>query len=84
MGWGKSRRARKLLKPATSADAQPTARGRSWRRLLPFGRSRLGPRRPLSPGDRRRRLRSFAKGTGILVGFVALLFLMHMLGLGPH
>jgi hypothetical protein len=36
------------------------------------------------PGDRRRRRRSLAKGTGILVGFVALLVLMHALGLGPQ
>jgi hypothetical protein len=38
----------------------------------------------MSPDQRRRRLRSFAKGTGILIGFVALLFLMHLLGLGPQ
>jgi len=38
----------------------------------------------VSPGERRRRLRSVAKGTGIVVGFLALLFLMHMLGLGPQ
>jgi len=30
------------------------------------------------------RLLSLAKGAGILIGFVALLFLMHMLGLGPQ
>jgi hypothetical protein len=29
-------------------------------------------------------MRSVAKGTGILIGFVALLLLMHMLGLGPQ
>jgi hypothetical protein len=29
-------------------------------------------------------MRSLAKGTGILVGFVALLVLMHVLGLGPQ
>ncbi|HEX2323043.1 MAG TPA: hypothetical protein VHJ18_29040 [Streptosporangiaceae bacterium] len=84
MSWGKARRARKLLKPVTSGDAKPTTRGRSWRRLVPFGRGRPAPRRPLSPGERRRRLRSVAKGTGILIGFVALLLLMHMLGLGPQ
>jgi hypothetical protein len=51
---------------------------------VPFGRSRPSPRRPSSPDERRRRLRSFAKGTAILIGFVALLFLMHILGLGPQ
>jgi hypothetical protein len=40
-------------------------------------------RRPAA-GSRRMRLLSIAKGAGILVGFVALLFLMHMLGLGPR
>jgi hypothetical protein len=84
MSFGKSRRARKLLKPVTRANTQPATQGRSWRKLVPFGRGRPGPRRPLSPNERRRRLRSLAKGTGILIGFVALLFLMHMLGLGPH
>jgi hypothetical protein len=29
-------------------------------------------------------MRSVAKGTGILIGFVGLLLLMHMLGLGPQ
>jgi len=84
MNWRKSRRARKLIKPVTSADEQPSAQGRPRRRPTPVGRGRPAPRRPLSPDARRRRLRSFAKGTGILIGFVALLFLMHMLGLGPH
>jgi hypothetical protein len=84
VSWRKSRRARNLLKPVTSDDAAPTSRNSSWRRLVPFGRSRPSPRRPSSPDERRRRLRSFAKGTAILIGFVALLFLMHILGLGPQ
>jgi hypothetical protein len=40
-------------------------------------------RRP-SGVPRQQRLRSLAKGAGILIGFVALLVLMRMLGLGPH
>jgi hypothetical protein len=84
MSWRKSRRARNLIKPVTNDGAAPTSRNRSWRRLVPFGRSRPSPRRHTSPDQRRRRLRSFAKGTGILIGFVALLFLLHILGLGPH
>ncbi|MDR2988545.1 MAG: hypothetical protein LBV34_27290 [Nocardiopsaceae bacterium] len=89
LGWGRSRKARKLRQPVTEVGANTGAGsgmrrgklGRLWHRLARFGRP--GPRRPLAPGERRRRLRSFAKGTAILIGFVALLFLMHMLGLGP-
>ncbi len=77
--------ARKLRRQAAAGQAgRPAAQGRSWRRLLTSGRSRSGPARRPAPGDRRRRLSSLAKGTGILVGFVALLFLMHLLGLGPQ
>jgi hypothetical protein len=76
--------ARKLRRPATSGQSgRPAARGRSWRSLLRLG-SRPRPVRRPAPGDRRRRLVSLAKGAGILVGFLALLFVMHALGLGPH
>jgi hypothetical protein len=75
--------ARQLRRPVASDKAgRPAARGRSWRRLMTFGRS--GPARRPAPGDRRRRLASLAKGAGILIGFVALLLLMHALGLGPQ
>jgi hypothetical protein len=84
--WQKSPQARKLRRPVTSADAigRRAAQGRWPRWLGPIGRITSRRRRPLSPGERRRRLRSLAKGAGILVGFVALLFLLHTLGFGPH
>ncbi|HEX5190762.1 MAG TPA: hypothetical protein VFW16_14545, partial [Streptosporangiaceae bacterium] len=76
--------ARKLRRLATSGQSgRPVARGRSWRRLRRPA-SRPEPTRRPAPGDRRRRLVSLAKAAGILVGFVALLLLMHVLGLGPH
>jgi hypothetical protein len=86
MGWQKSRQARKLRRPVASAGASGgRATQRSWRRWLgPLGRIRSGQRRPLAPADRQRRLRSLAKGAAILVGFVALLFLLHTLGFGPQ
>jgi hypothetical protein len=86
LSWPKSRQARKLRKPVASADAtRRLPAQRSWRRWLgPLGRIGSRPRRPLSPADRRRRLRSLARGAGILAGFVALLFLLHMLGFGPQ
>jgi hypothetical protein len=92
MSWGRARQARKLRRPVTDVGSgtgtgsgtQRSKLGRLWHRLALFGRGRPGPRRPLAPGDRRRRLRSLAKGAAILVGFVALLFLMHMLGFGPQ
>jgi hypothetical protein len=83
MSFQKSRQARKLRKPA-QPGSRPQPAARSRRRLGTFGRRQSGPARRLSPADRRRRLVSLAKGTGILIGFVALLFLMHMLGLGPQ
>jgi hypothetical protein len=77
--------ARKPRGPAAAGQAgRPAAQGRSWRRMLALGRGSTGPARRPAPSDRRRRLSSLAKGTGILVGFVALLFLLHALGLGPH
>jgi hypothetical protein len=86
MSWQKSRQARKLRRPVASESASGgRATQRSWRRWLgPLGRITSGQRRPLSPADRRSRLHSLAKGAGILVGFVALLFLLHMLGFGPQ
>ena len=86
MSWQKSRQARKLRRPVTGAPASGNhATHRSWRRWLgPLGRLRSGPRRALSPADRRQRLRTLARRAGILVGFIALLFLLHMLGFGPQ
>lgn len=77
--------ARKLRRQAGAGNAgRPAAQGRSWRRLMRFGASPPGQARRPAPGGRRRRLVSLAKGAGILVGFVALLLLMHVLGFGPQ
>jgi len=80
----KSKQARNLRKPVAAGGAKRRTRATSWRRLFGFGRGRPGPARRPAPGPRRQRLRSLAKGTGILIGFVALLVLMHLLGLGPQ
>ncbi len=83
VSWRNARRARKLRTPVTTGDGTRASSGRFWQRArLRRGRPRT-IRRPAA-GSRRKRLRSLAKGAGILVGFVALLFLMHMLGLGPQ
>jgi len=83
MNWRHVSRARKLRRPVTSGPGPDARRGKFWRRLRYFlGRPRASMR--ASGRSRQQRLRSLAKGVGILVGFVALLFLMHMLGLGPH
>ena len=75
----------KSRKPRKPASAPGSLRGRPapWRRrrLRVVGGRNVG--RP-ARGSRRARLRSIAKGTGILIGFVALLLLMHLLGLGPQ
>jgi hypothetical protein len=74
-------RARKLRKPP-SESARGRGRPGSWRRtrLRVVGGRNARP----APGARRARLRSLAKGVGILAGFVALLVVMHLLGLGPQ
>ena len=59
-------------------NVRKASQGRKLRRQAPARRS------VPAPGDRRRRLISLAKGAGILIGFAALLFLMHALGLGPQ
>jgi len=64
-----------------AADGRANS-GRFWQRAR-LRDSRPSAIRPAA-GARRRRLLSLAKGAGILVGFVALLFLLHMLGLGPQ
>ena len=80
----KASQARKLRKAADAGTAGRPPTQRSWRRLKRTGRGKPGQGRRPAPGDKRRQLVSLAKGAGILVGFVALLFLMHALGLGPH
>jgi len=83
LNWRKAGQARKLRRPATSGQSgRPATRGGSRRRLRPGDRQ--GPVRRPAPGDRRGRLVSLVKGAGILLGFAALLLVMHVLGLGPH
>jgi hypothetical protein len=83
VSWRNARRARKLREPVRSGDGRHAGSRGYWLRA-PLRRGRLSATRRPAPGLRRRRLLSLAKGAGILVGFVALLFVMHMLGLGPH
>jgi hypothetical protein len=83
VSWRNARRARNLRKPVTAGDGRRASSGRFWQRAG-LRRGRPSAVRPPAAGSPRRRLLSLAKGAGILFGFVALLFLMHMLGLGPH
>jgi hypothetical protein len=81
--WRQASRARKLRRPVTPGSGGASGRRTPWSRASYLLRrppaSRRAPAR--SP---RQRLRSLAKGAAILVGFAALLFLMHVLGLGPR
>jgi hypothetical protein len=79
-GWRKAAKARKLRRPVGSPNRGSQAPRRK-RRLKVVGGSNSGR---LAPGARAARLRSFAKTAGILVGFVALLIVLHLLGLGPR
>jgi len=83
VSWRNARRARTLREPVRSGDGRRAdSRGFRLRALLRRGRF-SATRRPAA-GFGRRQLLSLAKGAGILVGFAALLFVLHMLGLGPH
>jgi hypothetical protein len=72
--------ARKLRKPA-SAPPKRTASSRGGRRRL---RLVGGRAYNAAQGTRRQRMLSAAKAAGILVGFVALLVVLHLLGFGPQ
>jgi len=82
LSWRNSRRARNLRKPVSAGGGRASS-GKFWKRTRLRRRGPSAIRRPAA-GSRRMRLLSLAKGAGILIGFVALLFLMHMLGLGPQ
>lgn len=75
--------ARKPRRPIPASRDEHGPRRRSWRRAT-AGRGGTGLARRPVPGARRRRLISIAKGAGILVGFAALLLVMHLLGFGPQ
>jgi hypothetical protein len=86
--------------PGTARFKEPSAAERARRaarrRRLRLNRRKASaarkPRRPPSagqqrrpaPGDKRQRLISLAKGAAILVGFAALLLVLHLLGFGPQ
>ena len=77
------RRAGKARKPRKPASTPPPGRRARW------GRPRLkvvGGRNSSRPARsaRRARLLSFAKMVAILAGFIGLLIVLHLLGLGPH
>lgn len=73
--------ARKLRKPASGPPRTRTPAARTGRRRLRVvgGRSYRA-----APAMRRQRLLSALKVTGVLVGFAALLIVLHLLGFGPH
>jgi len=83
VSWRNARRARLLRQPVTAGGGERAGSGRfsQWARLR---RGRPSAIRRSAPGSRRRQLVSLAKGAGILVGFAALIFVLHMLGLGPQ
>jgi hypothetical protein len=84
MRW-RSLKSRKLRKPASPTGRKP---GTS------FGSAKPGQRRSAAARGRRfgqpaassrqQRMRSIAKTAGVLVGFVALLVLLHLIGFGPQ
>jgi len=77
--WRNAAKARKLRRPVSAPGRDAQAPWRK-RRLRVVGGS---SRRP-APGGRAARLRYAAKVAGILVGFVALLIVLHLFGLGPR
>jgi len=79
-GWRGSAKARQLRRPVDSPGQGSRGPSRRRRLRLVGGNS---ARRP-APGGRRAKLLSIAKVVGILVGFVALLIVLHLLGLGPQ
>jgi hypothetical protein len=79
-GWrgsAKARQRRGPVDPPRQGSRGPLRR----RRLRLVGGN--GARRP-APGARRAKLLSIAKMVAILVGFIALLIVLHLLGLGPQ
>jgi hypothetical protein len=79
----------RFKEPSAAERARRAARRRRLRVNVRKASTAKKPRRPISAGrdehgPGRRRVISVAKGAGILVGFVALLLVMHLLGLGPQ
>jgi hypothetical protein len=72
--------ARDLRRPASSPRQGWSVPWRRRRLRVVGGRTNGRP----APGARRAKLRSIAKMAAILAGFVALLIVLHLLGLGPQ
>jgi hypothetical protein len=81
--WRQASRARELRRPVTSGPDGASGRRTAWSRARHLLRRPAASRR-VPARSPRQRLRALAKGAAILAGFVALLFLMHVLGLGPR
>lgn len=75
-GWRNARKARRLRKPVTGSNVSALKRG--------SGRAGAARRQRPTRSIRQRRIRSIAKTVGILLAFCALLYALHLLGLGPQ
>jgi hypothetical protein len=76
----KARKARQLRQPIGETGRKRTSQGRK-RKLSAVGST---ARKPGSPGTRRQKLLGAARFVGVLVAFAALLYGLHLLGLGPQ
>src|SRR5712692_5109377 len=74
--WRNSWSARKLRRPL---DGPPSGRRSGGAGQRPSSARRRPPR-----SARQQRIRSIAKTVGVLLAFCALLFVLHLLGLGPR
>jgi hypothetical protein len=79
--WRNGRKARQLRRPAGETGRKQAGNRRAW---SPKGFSQAGQPQRNSASQRRRRLMTIAKTVGILVAFAALLYGLHLLGMGPQ
>jgi hypothetical protein len=75
-----AKKAKQLRKPVGDSGPKRTGSGKRKRKLSAVGSTARKP----SPGRRRQRLLSAARVTGVLIAFAALLYGLHLLGLGPQ
>jgi hypothetical protein len=75
-----AKKAKQLRKPVGDSGPKRTGSGRGKRKLSAVGSTARKP----SPGRRRQKLLSAARVVGVLVAFAALLYGLHLLGLGPQ
>ncbi len=78
--WRSTRKAKQLRKPADDTGRKRTS-PRGKRKLSAVGSAAKKPR---TASQRRQRLLSAARLVGILIAFAALLYGLHLLGLGPQ